>query len=738
MSIAIRLVKNMSDDLVPEMHDIGKLVDWRIIKKTISEELKIDDLKQVHSHSFVLWNTTADQKVDYLKDVFGVDEPESDTWKVINYHHVDNLPEKLEEPLKKDVDVFLIRLADGMASAISRAMTKQEKKEIEELVKGYEKRSVYKLWHPEKIQDLNIISIGGFPEVVNFIHGNPTGDEFLEDDKKYKQLLLARPEEFMRSIDITSLYTHSKLVGKFYRFFEGRIRAEAPDRISFGGNIANSPENAESQWKVKLIKCSVKLTQNPVRGSDLNVFEKLKEIMCEVSEIDNVLFNSSTEFLAILPLYEDVESIIKPFLDGGFYLEVEEAHTKVGNIYPTPKSIKEREYKDLQERIKKINSNNNMPLERKEELKREKEDEFQRKFPVKIIYSKLNPMIDIPICEVCQMAKGDKEWPKDYVLGKLCADCKERVIEDEWPFNADKLCKTCLKHIRMLFEEFLTENLCENCFETRSMGHRLPKIMRWSYSEDNPKVAWVKISIDIDKLVEVLKILYLQYLEDLKIPDPEKYTDMRLSVFSEFQWDYNKFLSNIIGNGFKEALISGLNCDNKFIKGFGDKDVQAILDDFFCIKIDKTSDVNKILKIYNNLFTKEYFPKFKDLESPIKLSISCSNIKFAFFWHWKFLENPQNDVNVNLVGKGEMHLNMGQLDEILNLDMRQFGTHSLHKLSEVSKVSKKLSKVLLYDKGDWRLYREYDGLRSLLEGGIDFPNILTYAKIMSDQERGVK
>ena len=350
----------MGSDLVPEMHDIGKLVDWEILKKVVSDEIgvKANDLKQIHSHSFVLWDTTTDQKVDYLKDVFGVDEPEGDTWKVINCHHVDDDLPELKELLKKDLDVFLIQLADHMASAISRAMTEQEKKEIKELVRGYKRGSVYKLWHPEKIQDLNIISIEGFSKVVNFIHGNPTGDEFLEDDKKFKQLLLARPEEFTRSIDITSLYTHSKLVGKFYRFFEGRVRVEAPDHILFGETKAklDNPKNAESQWKVKLVKCSVKLTQNPVRGSDLNVFEKLKEIMCGVSEIDNVLFNSSTEFLAILPLYEDVESIIKPFLDSGFYLEVEEAHTNLKNIYPTPKSVKEREYRDLQKRIK-LNAN---------------------------------------------------------------------------------------------------------------------------------------------------------------------------------------------------------------------------------------------------------------------------------------------------------------------------------------------------------------------------------------------
>ncbi len=33
MNIALRLVENMSDDLVPEMHDVGKLIDKSIMVK---------------------------------------------------------------------------------------------------------------------------------------------------------------------------------------------------------------------------------------------------------------------------------------------------------------------------------------------------------------------------------------------------------------------------------------------------------------------------------------------------------------------------------------------------------------------------------------------------------------------------------------------------------------------------------------------------------------------------------
>lgn len=255
--------------------------------------------------------------------------------------------------------------------------------------------------------------------------------------------------------------------------------------------------------------------------------------------------------------------------------------------------------------------------------------------------------------------------------------------------------------------------------------HRAPKIVEWSESDEGFKVAWIKISLDIEELQRILEKLYEAYLKE-KGFEKRGEGEIRFSVLSEFQSDYDEFLKELMREDKKEVK-------GEFADEFGSVNCQWILPDLFCIKIDKTGENKKILEIYYSLFTK-YFPKFKEEESPIKLAISCSNVKFAFFWHWKFLENPQADVNVNLVGKGEMHLNMKQLDEILDLDLKRLGTASLHKLSKVAEVSKRLSKILLYDKGDYRLYDEYTGLRRLLEGGIDFPNILTYAKMMSDEE----
>jgi len=671
----------MSDELVPEMHDIGKLVDWDSIREIIAKKSGIDKSNlrqiQIHSHSFVFWDKKL-QEISYLKSFFGVDEPEGSTWKVINYHHD-------EEISKGDVDIFLIRLADGMASSVSRVMREEgeERKRIKDIVKGYEKRSVYQLWYPEKIPDLDFISITKFPDLIKFINKNPVGKDFLEDEE-YKKLLLRRPEDFMRSNDITSLYIHSKLVGKFYRFFKERINVEAPDRIVFSGRMANSPDNAESQWNIKLVKCSVKLTQNPVRGSDLNIFERLKEIMHSITERDNVLFSTSTGFLAMLLPNENIDEVIKPLLDTGFYLEIEGAHTTLGDAYPTPKSIKERGYKDIQKNIAKIDSNIDIPLERKEELKKRIYDEFQSKFIEKLAYPDLESKIDIPICESCQMGKGTKEWPKD----------------------SDKL-----------IEEALTETLCEKCFGIRSLESRLPMIKEWSYSEENPRVVWVKISIEIDELEKVLRGLYLQYLKDLRIPDPEKYTDIRFSVFSEFQRDYDEFLGEV---------------GNALTNSFGDKNVQTILDDFFCIKLEKTSDIKRILDIYKKHF-EDYFPKFKGDKSPIKLSISCSNIKFAFFWHWRFLENPEKDINVNMVGKGEMHLSLKQLDNLPELE--DLSMSKLHKLAKISETYKRLAKILLHHKDEWRFVKreDYEKLKEFTSA-VGFDNVLTYAKMMRDKD----
>jgi hypothetical protein len=115
--------------------------------------------------------------------------------------------------------------------------------------------------------------------------------------------------------------------------------------------------------------------------------------------------------------------------------------------------------------------------------------------------------------------------------------------------------------------------------------------------------------------------------------------------------------------------------------------------------------------------------------SPIKLSVTCANVKFPFIWNWKLLEKPKEEVNMHLIGKGEMNLKMKQLDELFNI--RLPSRKLLIDLSKAAGISKKLAWVMLNDKGERRAYREFDGFRrAIISSGIDYDSILVFAKMM--------
>jgi len=714
----------MSDKLVPEMHDIGKLVDWDSIREIIAKKLGINkkNLKQIHSHSFIFWDKEKDVKIPYLKSIFGVDEPEGSTWKVINYHHDEGIPKKLKESLKGDEGLFLIRLADHMGAVVSRMLEKKEKEEFKKKnkVKKEEIQRVYvhKLWNPDKSRDAKIISDENkFVELLEFIKKYPSikeGDEkgYERYFTKYRKELRSCPEDRSVPINVTSLLTHSLLVGKFYRFFETNKNILKTRK---GKKLATytTPEDAENNIEVLLIQGKVSFHISPVRTRDLNVFTELEKFVNAMGELDEVIFHTSDEFLAFLPPSTNLDNFFDKYLSECLWINVTGVKSVLIDAFPTPKSVK----------LKKINNN----------LINEKSFEERDGSVYKNLAEKIRTYPDHPICDLCQMYQAIKKFPQDYVYDNLCEKCKDAVKNEGYPFPLDRLCANCKNKNEKWLEEIISEDLCINCFNLRKKEPRTPKIIEWSESDEDFKVAWIKISLDIEKLQRTLEKLYEAYLSK-KGSEKKREGEIRFSVLSEFQSDYNEFLKELMRED-KEGDKKELK--GKFVDEFENMNCQWILSDFFCIKIDNPNRIKQILGIYEDIFMR-HFPKFKEHESPIKLSISCSNIKFAFFWHWKFLENPEKDINVNLVGKGEMHLNMKQLDKILDLDMEQFTSASLHKLSRVSEVSKSLSKILLYDKGDFRLYKEYDGLRRLVDGGIDFPNILTYAKMMGDKEEVAK
>jgi hypothetical protein len=652
---------------VPEMHDIGKLVADEILGQGS------------YNHTFKYF------KFDNFK------EPSTKTWEGIKYHHDD---------ASKNADLLLLTMADHLSCGVSRALEDSlsraiRKKAIRTEIKVAE---VYSLWRDKSkgiykfIKDKEEIK-----ELLNFVYSDPDTENYF---KKYEDRLIQRPEEMLPGLNITTLLTHSQLTGKLYRFLKNGtevISYEKPDiKVKFSGKAANSWKDAENRWQVRLLKCTVEPVGYHFRVHDLNVFKNLSETMNKITRSDNVLFHTSDEFLAIFEEKGDdiFNKLIKPFLDSNFQVKVQELITNFGNACPTPKAIKDRS-KDTDKKVRFLEY-----LKYKPDIPEE---------------------IPVPICEVCQMAHALKQWPKDMLIEKkrLCDNCKGIIRNNPWPVDAEMICQNCQTELGEWLEQKTTEDLCGSCFRIRGEAAYLHKLDKWTY-ELGIKVLWTKVNLDIEKLRETLKSLYLEHLKS-KIPENflrqinEEEYEVRFSLLSDFQKDFEDFLRKL------HVMV----CEK-----FKEKNVEQALSDLFCIKIENLHQIISLLDIYNSLFNK-FFKKFKEIkESPITISLICSSVKYPFFELWPVLHNPKTDAYVYLIGKGEMKASVKNLDWILSV--AKFGKKTaLHKLAEIAKVSEKLAEAMLYDKRD-RDYKTYSMLQYERPMGLGFEDILTLAKIQSD------
>jgi|GEM_PF-1205307 len=662
--------------VVPEVHDIGKLVDKDWIKNFISQKLSILPEKIDWDHDFLCKNNETEKYLDYLR-FFGDIFNETPTYEIIRYHH--------NPPPKQTKNIFLACVADHMASSISRTLTIREMEKIR--IKS-ETKNLSKLWKPSVKKISLISSEKDFKHLIEFINAIQNKEQYIQE---FYDKLLERPEDFQPPKNITSLLTHSKLVGKLYRFFEENI-TETPNGFEFGGQIRNSTKDAEEKWLIKIILGRIKFSHYPVRVKDLNIFEILNNEVNTFSKYDNVILNTSSQFLAILAPNASVAEFVKPFVNRGFFVTVEEAKTEIKNAYLTPDSIRKLEYQTFEKQLEKNRTNfEKIPDKHIKDKKLQelniKQLEFEKRFRISNVYGILPITVD-KLCEICQMEYATIDW-----------------------FDEDS---------------GITEHICKNCYSIRKYSEMpiAPKIDLWYKEEPYSKIAWIKINLDIELLSITLEELLKKYIQDITESTKDASKDVRLildeiklrfSVLAEFQQDFNSFIKDF---------------NNKLEQDFNKENFQHILDDFICVKLDKTGHINDILDVYNNLFTK-YFPKLKDQKSPITFSASVSSAKFAFFRHWNFLENPTDDINIVLIGKGEMHISLNQLEEIMKI--RLPSSKQLHKLAKISETSEKLAKVLVYDRGDYRVYNELEPFRGK-DKTINFKTILTYTKMLEETD----
>ena len=664
----------MKSELVPEIHDILKLC----------ENTKLPGAKGAvapHTHPDLVYKHV---------------RIENQTWEgVCKHHHGERFG-----TFPDTSNLFLLHIADRLAAGVSRALT--EHKLGADAWKRYGiDDKVFKLWKNSFVdikRDKRHIRPLNLNTIIEFIATNPTAKEYFEE---YGSYLPIRAESATLGTNITSLYTHSKLTGQFYRILKKAGYSVEDNRLSSRETVGDIYNEKIKKWTLKVVRCKVNFSQKPFRVRDLNIFRILKEIRRRIGEElgDYVLFSTFDEFLFVLPPNKDVE-LLKPFLaDYGLWFEFSERIQEIKDLHPDPEKLKkeakfeiEKKKKEQEESLKLKQVKNQIPKDRKKEAEKrirmgykktlEKlTEKWERKIKEEKMsgllregaeYVELFPVIKPPICEICQMA------PAEYT----------RIDE----------------------ESGVKEELCKYCWKIQEGGERLTKLAEWTY-EEGIKTAWLKVSLDFDKLTETLKQLYIEYLKWSGIPDPEGKAEIRFSVLSEFQLDYDSFL-----NQLEEEMVSK----------FGDENVEQILDDFFCVKIDNLSEIVKILSIYKELI-ESYFPKFKETaESPIKMVISCSHVKFPFFEHWRYLKNPEDDVNVMLVGSGKMKIELRRLGDLLDLELAN--KTAIEKLARMADVSEELAFMQIFSEEGIKNHPE---LQEALKKGFNLRDLLTYVKIKS-------
>lgn len=645
-------------DIKPEMHDIGKLIDKRVTEI---------------EHTFE----------NYPGKLTGVPSIKMNPiWDGILHHHS-----------PKNFKSFVLAIADQVAAATSRHERIGEKPIY----------NVYKLWNPPSDIFHELSSAIGVDssnpnwvaEIVEFINKNPSVEEYFE---KFGGHLKLRTEDATPGSNITSLWTHSKLTALLYDFLYNYLEKVGDKwfEVTPKDEIRNYIHRVREETKIKIAKVRINFPQHPIRIRDLNVFDALEEIKDKILKKypNNIIFVGFNELLLILPLDEKLDEIKEIASRYGFWFEYVERVQNLNQPYPDPdekmrriNKIQKLQYKKFEEQIRKIPPNKRKRAEegvRKTIFEKGKEarriaelwNEYRYELKEGLykkysIYPDLPTQITPPICEICQLSQATEKWVDE--------------------------------------ESGIVENLCANCFNIRKRGSKFPKLDEWE-KEGADRILWIRVSLDINGLINVLEDLYAEYLETLGLKNPEERAEIRFSVLSEFDWDYREFL-----NKFRD----------KILEMFGEDNFQQILKEFVSVRIKELRDILIILRIFDELFT-EFFPKFKEVESPIKLGVVCSNLKYPFLESWRILSDLEHDVQVSVIGKGEIKLSMPQLTPFLEVEVRDKAL--LHKLTAVSEKSEKLAEVVLYDRSD-RDYRKYKPLRDAVRE-FGFKNILTYAKIM--------
>jgi hypothetical protein len=651
----------MTVDLIPELHDLGKLVDNDAVARDAMSQpeppLVLTGWARKELEEKRLGGRHTLEWIDWERSQLSL--PEGINTDLLRLHHISEYEKLLQEPtddLPLRKRILLVKVADHYASTLSRAVAEN----IGDRISGALSRGegLHKLWRPDFYESARgegswaaASTVEQFEALLaDLTEPGLTSSAWLERHDHYLRLT---PEDKVPPRDVTSLLTHLELVGKVYRVLESHYATALKDDDVLYLDRAQHVRtvgDAESRWNVQLVTCRLHIAQHPVRVGDMNVFRELEQWLEEVVEgdyRDYVLFYTNDTLWLLLPSDGSVRvyDVMAPLINAGFHAPGK-GYTRFA-LRNRPQDFRLLRWHGLP------------PAEQK----KGKLDTFAVYPPLaeEIDPSDPPPLttpqnIEIHLCEICQMRHADKVWPE----------------HSRYP------------EVRTRATEAAPERLCNICFDIRDIPaeERFRQLARWhpeeymelfeEMGEEIPiRTAWVKTTLNFDTLIEWLATAYAGYLEELRGrmeqdgPKAEKALKALdeamghfnpLALMADFTEDYRLFL---------EALAERLEEGHWQFEQI----TQQQYKDFYVIRMERGKDVYNFLTLYWEELTR-HFPE-ATAPSPIRLSLSLSQVKYPFYQHWEWLRQPAAEVNLQVPGRTYFALPVRHLSLFLDLDVNE-------------------------------------------------------------------
>ncbi len=755
-------------ELVPEIHDIGKLVDDNKVAEDIEQKLGLAGLNlDSHHMRYIRGEGEGKVKGDLPFEGLGVKMPESATWQGVRGHHAGECSDLARSQLKGELktDVLLLSLADNLASSSSRATPEesQEKGEPRLSVKPEDCfTSIFTLWRDKQLLEVQpddwspIADLDAYRRMFALIDEADAGRFFQE----YGGAMARVPEDKTPPRVITSLRTHGELTGKFFAVLQEHVQvddAENPQEMRYGEARPTSTKSAAKKtWRFKLLHCKLSFPQIPVRARDLNVFYVLERLTEQLARSPRygkyLLFHTTDTLWLFLPTDGCVTAaqILAPYLERGFYVESEGIEFTPDTFYPDLRTWLEQ-YPQRHQRLldelarvqAKLEANEAEWAQVKAKLDSDETPREEKKVlneSIQVLGAEIKALkaqIE-ELGRIRQKAENERQEIRKLKMKPEEGSLYSEDITKNAVIDSTEICDLC--QIRQAMEEpwvepggALVESLCKTCRGIRVEPHWYHKLNRWETDEPDTRVAWVKLTLDYEAANRVIRRLFDGFVDQLverfqgsfALAEDLKLNFRSIAVLADLTKAYQAFLARF-AQGLRKPHDGGTPL-------FLDEDVEEIagrFKDFYIVRLMASEEIGGIVRLFGDLL-REHFPACVE-DTPIRLAISVAPIKFPFFEHWRYLQQPRDKpINIQRVGRPPLSVDFEEWRhlETIQLHQRRVSTF-LHNLARIEAVTG--SRILTQAAFMEQKRRLPDLIHLYTLSGMEVGDILAYYKILRE------